>query len=195
MTHLVPDLIMTPASPIPLTDAEWMGMEALKWAGPRDVLAKDDAGMTALMVFCSENSSMDHTLAHRLLEAGSDPNAEDNRGYPVLWHCQYPDMSTLVPLLVEWGANPNTRVGEREITLLHEQVSFGKDMTIPRVLLKAGGDPFQKDAQGNIPLDLAHKENGINLLDGVMVELAREDLDRKINPAQPSAGGNAKVRL
>lgn len=158
--------LSSPPPVAPLTPAEWRELEILGWEGARAVEAKDDFGLTPLIKACGDFQTFADqpralVLAERLLEAGADPNAQDNGGYPALWHCPFREFNHLMPLLVKWGADPNRPVGMEGNTVLH-MYTESDSLPAARILLELGADPWQTNDNGETAFDFAreNQENG-----------------------------------
>ncbi|MGX8007759.1 ankyrin repeat domain-containing protein [Mesorhizobium sp. ORM8.1] len=77
-----------------------------------------------------------------LLDAGSDPNYDDNAGFPSIiaaLSTERPDRLELIHVLLEHGADPDMR-GVNDWTPLHYAVSR-RDAEAIRLLLHSGADP------------------------------------------------------
>jgi len=77
-----------------------------------------------------------------LLDAGSNPNYEDNAGFPSIiaaLSTERPDRLELIHILLQHGADPNMR-GVNDWTPLHHAVSR-RDAEAIRLLLHSGADP------------------------------------------------------
>ncbi|RUT95309.1 ankyrin repeat domain-containing protein [Mesorhizobium sp. USDA-HM6] len=82
------------------------------------------------------------TFIGTLLRSGSNPNYEDQAGFPSLiaaLSTERPDRLEVVRLLLEHGADPNMR-GLNDWTPLHYAVSL-RDAEAIRLLLASGADP------------------------------------------------------
>jgi ankyrin repeat protein len=107
-------------------------------------------------------------LVRFLLQRGADVNAQYGNHRAALLHFAHdllrPD---LLPLLFEFGADPNIRSADMA-TPLHA-ASQKRDLSFARVLLDKGAEINAADARGNTPLMLA-----IEAENTAMVELLRE---------------------
>jgi ankyrin repeat protein len=77
-----------------------------------------------------------------LLDAGSNPNYEDNAGFPSIiaaLSTERPDRLELIHILLQHGADPNMR-GVNDWTPLHHAVSR-RDAEAIRLLLHSGANP------------------------------------------------------
>ncbi len=92
-------------------------------------------------------------MAQILLDAGADIDAKDNRGNTPLILAIKKHNLTLVQFVVVHGVDVNLANAER-ISLLH-QAAYTGDEKVAAFLLKAGADPFVKNADGYTPLDFA----------------------------------------
>lgn len=77
--------------------------------------------------------------ARLLLDAGADPNARGQNGYPPLFYAITNKHPRAAKLLIERGADPNGR-GYQDAPLLVEAVSHG-ETGVARLLVEKGADP------------------------------------------------------
>jgi ankyrin repeat protein len=177
---------------IPLTDAEWTALEGLGWEGARTVEAKDDFGLTPLIKVCGDfhafaDPARALVLIERLLEAGADPNAPDNGGYPVTWHCPFREFDILLPLLVKWGANLNQPVGMEGNALIH-MYADPISLVSARILLELGADPRQPNDNGKSALDFSREHqttSDTDSLERLVAETTASHLQRSLPQGQP----------
>jgi ankyrin repeat protein len=152
--------------------------EVLKFQG--DLNAHADDGRTALMdavgAFSPDTAGdglqVDRvTVVHLLLEAGSDPNAQDKNGNTALLDCAW--NAEAASLLIQAGANVNVRNKDGLTPLIN--VVTG-DVT--RVLLAHGADPSAHDKGGHTALYWANKEK-VAVLNAAGVGLREPDQKSK----------------
>jgi cytohesin len=109
----------------------------------------------------------DLEMVQVLLEYGVDVNAQSTNHLSPLSFASwgYHDEPGVISLLIERGADPNTR-NEEGFTLLHRALNHRK-IKIARVLVEHGASVEVKDDKGRTPLDIAseeHREEIIKLL-------------------------------
>lgn len=102
-----------------------------------------------------------------LLSVGADPNITTIRGYGPLYQlCKEMDKE-LVPLVLDYGANPNqydvSGTGRLGDTILHDMVAKG-DYFVVKALLEAGADPLLKNGNDKIAYDLVVSKEGFSTL-------------------------------
>ncbi len=85
--------------------------------------------------------------ARLLLEAGANPNLEDDRGLSPLWLAVRRGHSSMVQLLLEAGAKLQNAAGQ-ELPLLHEATTG----TMVNTLVHAGAQVLTVDDRGFVPL-------------------------------------------
>jgi ankyrin repeat protein len=83
----------------------------------------------------------------RLIDAGADPNAQDDNGWTPLHIAAQESSLDAVRLLLDAGANPNVRNSGGQ-TPLSPAFHFSCDIRIMDALLDAGADPFAKNKNG-----------------------------------------------
>ncbi|MEZ6057573.1 MAG: ankyrin repeat domain-containing protein [Planctomycetaceae bacterium] len=94
-------------------------------------------------------------IAHILLSHGCALNAEDGYGATSLYTAVVDGDVNFVRILLNAGANPNTRTGvyidgPSDTTPLHYASS---SIELFQLLLKHGANPLVKDSKGNTPID------------------------------------------
>ena len=145
-TRQLVTLISTSLHQINETDAA-QAVDAMFWRKPTtESLRIRPTGVLHLAVF-----EGDVNVVRALLEAGADPNIEDERGTMPLYLAELG--SELFIVLLEGGADPNIKY-ESGATPLHLAV-FEGDVNVVRALLEAGADPNVQDQGGAVPLHLA----------------------------------------
>ena len=102
-------------------------------------------------------------IVDALLNITRQPDdVESEKGFTPLLIAATNGHTVIVRLLLECGANPNTRNFDG-VTALHDAV-FEKQMDIVKLLLKHGADPTIQDRWGNTPVDLAQRSADPQLL-------------------------------
>ena len=126
-----------------------------------------------------------------LLDAGADPNAVDELSEPPLinflrsnrdrWDDREGSVA-VVQALLRAGADPNLGTGYLRGSLLHVAIRSPVHPAIISLLLDAGADPFARDDQGQLPIDLA-EQNWLRTTDVYerLRALGRESLFRRLH--------------
>lgn len=112
-----------------------------------DICERTENGNTALHIV------KDVALAEKLLQAGFDIEAVNNKGETPLAYNTYNRCRKIVPLFLDYGANPNV-VNAKGDTPLHV---FANDFTVFKKLLEKGAKPNVKNKQGQTPVMLLIK--------------------------------------
>ncbi|WP_264337898.1 ankyrin repeat domain-containing protein, partial [Wolbachia endosymbiont (group A) of Cheilosia soror] len=120
-------------------------------------LKRSKLGTTLLHVFAGQDAMRD------LLEAGANPNIQDNKGKTplhdtALYNCQYEDVDCLLGL----QANPNIQDNKGK-TPLHYYAACctSESRRVMDLLVKNGADLNIKDNDGKTPLQIASDNNNI----------------------------------
>ena len=103
----------------------------------------------------------DIDLARSLLRDGANPNENIGAEFPLYVAAAYNNV-TLIKLLIDNGADPNQCDPVQEWTSLHVAAYWG-NIDACEVLLIKGAVPDPVTEGGLRPIDLAAKENHINL--------------------------------
>ena len=121
----------------------------------------------------SENKT---SIAKLLLKNGANPNLPDlnNGEHPLAW-AVVNQSETQVRMLLENGANPNGTLNNKDSYLVH--ASLKNELGILKILLDAGADPNELNANGIGPLSVSVRHENYELT-GLLLEYgARKDLD------------------
>ncbi|KAK9141627.1 hypothetical protein Syun_011027 [Stephania yunnanensis] len=120
----------------------------------------------------------DDLLLNQLLRRGLDPNESDNSGRTPLHIAASKGSENCVLLLLDYGADPNSRAEQNCLDLLKDLVCYGGDVTLPksngttalhvavsegnieivRFLLDQGADMDRQDISGWTPRNLADQQ-------------------------------------
>ncbi len=111
----------------------------------------------------------DVECVRELLKRGMNPNIKDRRGWTPLHYAVKAGHYDIVWLLLDYGANPNTRVGDGTgVTPLHLAVR-NQNYDIAKLLLNAGAKPDARDELGKSPLHEA-ASSGNFLITHLLIE-------------------------
>jgi hypothetical protein len=115
--------------------------------------SKDYRGLSPLFYAVESGNSK---IAEAMLAITNQPDeVEPVKGFSPLLLAASKGYTTIVGLLLEYGANPDVKSTDG-ITSLHNAVYKGQ-VEIVKMLLKAGADPMIQDRLGNTADDLASK--------------------------------------
>jgi ankyrin repeat protein len=105
-----------------------------------------------------------YAFVERLIDAGADPAAQHDKGFPVAYIAvrENRDTQFLIPLLVERGAPLNAHSGEG-LTMLWCAAAEGNDELLD-FLLRKGADPNLQCRSGVTPLMAAQTVGALNAL-------------------------------
>lgn len=117
---------------------------------PELAYQKDKNGFSALLYAVASGQDR---IVDALLHITKQVNdVEPEKGYTPLLIAATKGYTTIVRLLLEYGANPNMKTFDG-ITALHNAV-YEKQIDIVKLLLEYGADPSIKDGIGRTPIDL-----------------------------------------
>ena len=131
-----------------------------------DVNAKDNDGLTALMVAANNRNS---EVVQELINAGADVNAKSFVGMTALMFAAKKGDSKITKALMNAGADVNAKDMNGSTPLIYAATS-NKNPEVIRTLVELGADVNAKDNEGNTALSIAKQENAspeiIKLLTG-----------------------------
>jgi len=134
-----------------------------------DVDAKDDNGVTALMM----GSVMGHVeVVKRLLERGADINGKSGTGSAALMLASVMGHLTAVRLLLEKGADVNAKDNVGVTALMG--TSFEGHLDIAKLLLKKGADVNIKSKDGDTALMAAAAKGHTKIVELLKAHGAKE---------------------
>lgn len=114
-------------------------------------------------------SEGDVKCVRELLKRGMNPNIKDRRGWTPLHYAVNAGHYDIVWLLLDYGANPNSRAGGwTGLTPLHMAVR-NQNYDIAKLLLDAGAKPDARDEWGRSPLHYA-ASSGNFLITHLLIE-------------------------
>lgn len=117
-------------------------------AAGADVNAKNDDGLTALMVAAKKNSA---DVAKLLLAAGADTEAKDDDGMTALMYAAANNAADMAKLLIDAGADIEAKDKYSE-TALMKAAAQRNSTDVARLLIAAGADVNAKDNNGGTAL-------------------------------------------
>ncbi|XP_046741307.1 BRCA1-associated RING domain protein 1-like isoform X1 [Diprion similis] len=120
---------------------------------PKNVNKPNMKGETPLHKACLKRNI---ERVRSLLEAGADPNTQDNAKWTPLFEAVSYGYYEICKLLLEAGAHPDTPV-EQNRTALHAAVNCN-DIEMIKLLLQYRADVNACDSSGKTPLDYASEE-------------------------------------
>jgi hypothetical protein len=115
-----------------------------------NVDAKNDHGLTALMVATSNNF---HKVVDALLYAKADPNLVDGNKLTALHRAATLRDPYITKLLIDHGANINAK-DKTGLTPLHKAIIYHNSAVV-KLLIDSGADIYAKDVIGRTPLKFA----------------------------------------
>jgi pectate lyase len=116
-----------------------------------DVNAKDDDGMTPLLLAISKKQA---DVAKFLVENGADVNAGDKSGFVPLVYALWNTDPNVVKILLDNGADVNAEDTAMGFSVLHWAIAMDSKETT-ELVLTAGADVNTKSNTGETPLDVA----------------------------------------
>ena len=99
----------------------------------------------------------------KLIRHGVPLNQANDKGYTALHMAVLCGRDEAVELLLEAGANPNTKEKRGKRTPLHDAVKLGYHR-IAAILLNNKADQYTPDSKGDVPIIYAAKEGNIPLV-------------------------------
>ncbi len=120
------------------------------WSGPTD----------GTVTIYSAAAAGDLDAVQQLVGSGVQFDKPDGMFFtlPLAWAATG-DHAEIVEYLLEQGADPNQRMGD-ENTPMHTACFFGASESAA-LMLKAGGDPYKKNKNGETPVDAMQHDAGI----------------------------------
>ncbi len=92
-------------------------------------------------------------------------NKEDNAGFSLLASAALAGKTSLVSILIQWGADPNAVAATREDQILHLVAQAGvKRGEVTRALIQGGAAANAANAAGYTPLTLAARHRAIHMI-------------------------------
>lgn len=121
----------------------------------------------------------DVDTVRELLKGGASPNSRDSKGLPALLHAVSSQHEEIVGLLLSCGADPRTRLTDREAKLCNAPVAnlaaSSGNVGILKRLLDSGANPNDADESGLTPLMLASCEGNVKALECLIESGSRLD--------------------
>ena len=108
----------------------------------------------------------------RLIDGRADVNEKDNEGFTPLHYAAWNGQTDIVNALVKAKAEVNAKT-KKCLTPLHFAALAGQSQIVV-ILVKAGADSYERDNNGDMPLDIARRKYGkdsriANTLDAMMI--------------------------
>lgn len=145
--------------------SEYISIGTMRYVEPIRVLLENganpevimpDEDQTLLQFICdTEYDTASHKIAQSLIEAGTDVNSKNDRGFTPLHFAASHDSDKLVKLLIESGADINSKDIDGDTPLHCAAVSNSVSSAI--VLINNGADINIVNGLGETPLDLANE--------------------------------------
>ncbi|XP_023234600.1 protein phosphatase 1 regulatory subunit 16A-like isoform X1 [Centruroides vittatus] len=105
---------------------------------------------------------------HRLLTLGVNPDSTNEDGLTALHQCCIDDSEDMMKLLLEFGANVNTKDSE-QWTPLHAAATCGH-LHLVKYLISKGADLLAVNADGNMPYDICEDDATLDYIESEMAK-------------------------
>lgn len=100
-----------------------------------------------------------------LIQNGADVNALFDKDYTPLMAAADNNNLELAGILLKAGADPHITDGYGNAALWKAVHKYDDDMSIVNLLLQNGGNPFQKNKKGKMPIDMAKLKETEDLIE------------------------------
>ncbi|CAH1791938.1 unnamed protein product [Owenia fusiformis] len=119
----------------------------------------------------------------QLIDEGADPNCTNKNGVPVLHVAVMNKHIDAIPVIVQAGADVNTKGPNRGNSALHEAVTLGHDgRDVIDTLLGCGASLKKKNEKGETAYDLASKAGHDSIIKQLASNMGQSALDKMIAP-------------
>ncbi|KAH3772740.1 hypothetical protein DPMN_174085, partial [Dreissena polymorpha] len=115
----------------------------------------------------------------KLLMSGVSPNVTNEDGLTALHQCCIDDSEVMLKLLMEFGANVNSRDSEMW-TPLHAAATCGH-VHLCKLLIEKGAELLAVNADGNMPYDICEEDVCLDFIETEMAKrgITQEEIDEK----------------
>ena len=108
-----------------------------------------------------------YNMAGYLIEKGCKVNEKDTKGYTALHAASYYHFENIVDLLIRSGAWIDSEDNFGNTALMEAVFTFKSNLSVIRLLLENGADPFHKNNTGISPFSLAQESKKYEVVESI----------------------------